>query len=71
MTDKLTTADSVRAAFWEENPDVSRRKIRSYDGRGQMFTTDTRCAFVDWLDAAERAGRVSPALAQRVTLRSE
>lgn len=64
----LNSAAKVRAAFWRENPTASRRRVPNYSGNGRMYTTDTRCAFVDWLDAASRDGRVSQALAERVTL---
>lgn len=69
--DKLTTQRDVRDAFWREClglPGVTRRRIPSYSGSGTMHTTDTRCAFADWLDACARDGRVSQALARRVTL---
>ena len=64
----LNSAAKVRAAFWRDNPNASRRRIPNYSGNGRMYTTDTRCTFADWLDAAVRDGRVSQALAQRVTL---
>jgi hypothetical protein len=63
-----TSQKALRAAFWADHPELSRRRIRSYSGRGLMFPTDTRVAWVDWLDAQERAGACSPALAQRATL---
>lgn len=68
MPFEMTTQRAVRTAFWRENPRASRRAVRSHDGRGVMATTDTRVAFVDWLDAAQKAGRVSESLAERVTL---
>jgi hypothetical protein len=64
-----TTQAQVRAAFWRDNPTASRRLITDYSGRGKMHTTDTRCAFVDFLDSLSRDGAISPALAQRATLR--
>ena len=68
MADKLTSERAVRAAFWRENPQATRRRIRNYSGNGTMHTTDTRVAFADWLDAACRDGRISQALAQMSTL---
>lgn len=62
--EKLTSLKTLRAAFWRENPQAARRR-----GRGQNDqTTDTRCAFCDWLDAQQKAGRVSERLADRATL---
>ena len=66
-----TSVKAVRAAFWRDNannPNVSRKKIRNYSGNGTMHNTDTRCAFVDWLDAANRNGDISDSLANRATL---
>lgn len=68
MNEVLTSQSAVRAAFWRENPQVSRKRIKHYSGYGTMYTTDTRAAFVDWLDHATRERRISQALAQRVTL---
>lgn len=63
-----TTIAQVRAAFWDAHPHLPRRKIKNYTGTGRMYPTDTRVAFVDWLDGEERDGNVSQALARRVTL---
>ena len=62
-----TTQIALRAAFWQQHPHLSRKKVKSYSGKGSN-TTDTRCAFVDWLDSLKRNGEVSQALAQRATL---
>jgi hypothetical protein len=64
----ITTQQALRAAFWESadpmNGDgITRRKLRNGD-----YTTDTRCAFVDFVDMLARDGQISEALAQRVTL---
>lgn len=63
-----TTQQALRAVFWQQHPHLSRKKVKSYSGKGHMYTTDTRCAFVDWLDSLKRNGEVSQALAQRATL---
>lgn len=60
---KLTTEKKIRAAFWAENPDCNRSK-----GGQNEQCTDTRCAFVDWLDYATREGRISEELSEKVTL---
>lgn len=65
----LTTQKQVRAAFWESFPDLPRRRIRDYSGHGLMFPTDTRCAFVDFVDYLSKCGEISQALAERITLR--
>jgi hypothetical protein len=64
----LTTQKQIRALFWETFPNLPRRKITDYTGAGKMWHTDTRTAFVDFLDALHREGRISDALADRATL---
>jgi hypothetical protein len=49
-------------------PNLSRKKIKAYSGSGTMFTTDTRCAFVDYVDMLKKNGNISAELASRVTL---
>ncbi len=66
-----TTQKQVRAAFWRECgsiPGVTPRRITAYSGKGKMHNTDTRVAFVDFVDMLERNGEISEALANRVTL---
>ena len=63
-----TTQKQVREAFWREFPQLSREKITSYNGKGKMYTTDTRCAFVDWVDMLQKDGLLKEGLAHRVTL---
>lgn len=65
---EFTNQRILRRAFFAENPQASRRKIRDYTGRGLMYDTDTRVAFVDWIDDCERSGRISADLAYRATL---
>lgn len=64
----ITNQKDVRKAFWEAHPDADRRKIKDYAGTGKMHGTDTRCAFVDYVDYLNRSGQISDALANRVTL---
>ena len=64
----ITNQRDLRAAFWEDNPTLDRKKIKSYSGNDTMYVTDTRCAFVDWIDMMCRDGQISDALAQRATL---
>lgn len=64
----ITTQRALRREFWREHPHLSRRRIRNYSGNGTMHTTDTRCAWCDWLDYMASAGLISAALAERATL---
>ena len=69
----MTTQNQIRAAFWAAHPtaDRSRYPARDWtreDNTSRDYCTDTRCAFVDFVDHLERSGQISEALAQRVTL---
>lgn len=71
----LTTQKQVRAAFWEayrrgefKGLDVTPRRITNYSGNGKMHNTDTRCAFVDFVDSLSKSGELKDGLAERVTL---
>ena len=68
----LTTQEQVRRQFWLNHPDLPRRFI---NGRTKpqiapqnYQRTDTRCAFVNYIDHLQRSGIITEALAQRVTL---
>ena len=63
-----TSQKAIRAAFWRDNPNASKRRITDYSGKGKMYTTDTRCAFTDYVDYLRRCDAISPELANRVTL---
>ncbi|MGO8792905.1 MAG: hypothetical protein ACLQVL_36720 [Terriglobia bacterium] len=70
-----TTQREVRNAFWQAahdgqfaGMDVTRNKITDYSGKGKMHNTDTRCAFVDYVDGLEKSGEISAELANEVTL---
>jgi len=67
-TTMLTTQREVRRAFWEAHPTLSRHRIPNHSGEGKMYTTDTRCAFSDYVDHLSRNGEISQELAGRVTL---
>jgi hypothetical protein len=66
----LTNQKQVRAAFWNQLPDYLEGEARIFvKGRRQnQYPTDTRCAFVDFVDMLARNGDISESLAQRVTL---
>jgi hypothetical protein len=65
-----TTQEQVRRAFWEAHQDdYERARNRRTLSKGQNAqVTDTRCAFVDFVDHLARNGDISEALAYRVTL---
>ena len=64
----MQTQKEVRAAFWATHPEADRKKIADYEGTGKMYCTDTRCAFIDYVDYLCRSGEISEKLAERVTL---
>ena len=64
----MKTIAEVRRAFWELHPDLPRKKIKNYTGTEKMYPTDTRCAFVDFVDYLARDGQITQSLANRVTL---
>lgn len=65
--------DDLRTAFWEAHPDLAAAAHARFgrhpeDVRQNRHDTDTRCAFVDWLDGMARNGDVSAELADSATL---
>ena len=67
-TYSITSQRQLRRAFWEQFPELSRRRINDYAGTGKMYTTDTRVAWCNWIDAICRNGEISDELARRATL---
>lgn len=69
----MKTQKEIRAAFWQAHPTADRKRYperdwtRADDSR-RDYCADTRCAFVDFVDALHRDGQISEALAQRATL---
>ena len=59
---QITSQKQIRAEFWRAYPDLSRRRV------GADYPTDTRVAFVDFVDYLVRSGDISENLAQRATL---
>ena len=59
----FTTQKQIRRNFWLNHPETNKK--RSYSGD---YCTDTRCAFVDYVERLHRTGVISEALAYRVTL---
>lgn len=60
---RITSQKQLRAEFWRDHPDLSRRRI------GSDYLTDTRVTFVDFVDCLARSGDISDKLAQRATLK--
>ena len=65
-TYSMNTQVAVRLGFWEAFPELDRTKTTMNGER--IYKTDTRCAFVDYVDALQKGGQISERLAQRVTL---
>ena len=68
MAYEFTNQRALRAAFWTAHPNLPRRMVRDYSGKGKMYPTDTRVAWVEWIDYMQRDGRISQELANRATL---
>lgn len=76
--DMLKNEAQVRASFWENHPQFTRKTKRipftqagipCYRAMTQNeYSTDVRCAFVDWVDYLHRSGMISDNLENRVTL---
>jgi hypothetical protein len=66
--DIINTQVALRKLFWELHPNLDRRRITNYSGNGTMHRTDTRCVFVDWVDAMSKDGQITERLARTATL---
>lgn len=64
MQHQITTLQQLRAAFWREHPDLQRKPGKSQND----YPTDTRAAWVDYVDHMARHGAIPETLAQRATL---
>jgi hypothetical protein len=69
----MTSQAQIRAAFWQAHPGADRTRYPARDWTREDKTqrdycTDTRCAFVDFVDYLARDGQISAALANRATL---
>lgn len=63
----LTTQKEIRQQFWQDNPNLSRKKIKTGSSAG-LYHATTRSAFVDYVDHLHRQGTISDKLARRATL---
>jgi hypothetical protein len=69
----MTTQKQIRAEFWAAHPTADRKRYPARDWThedklSRDYCTDTRCAFVDFVDVLHSNGQISEALANRVTL---
>jgi hypothetical protein len=64
------TFQQIRALFWETHPELEARarEARRISKPQNDQDTDTRCAFVDFIDALHRAGQISDRAADQITL---
>jgi hypothetical protein len=60
----ITNQPDLRAAFWEAHPQLTRKGRMTQN----HYPADTRLAWCDFVDAMQRNGEISKALASRVTL---
>ena len=67
---KEMTSREIISAFWREHPRLSRRKITDHSGNGEMYPTDVRVAFSDYVDQLLNNGLISETVADRVVLAS-
>lgn len=63
----MTRQDQIRDAFWLTFY-VEGQPARYRGKRQNALPADVRVAFVDYVDYLQKAGTISAALAQRVTL---
>ena len=62
----IKTLTALRAQFWQDHPQfVHQWRSRK---RQNEYPTDTRCAWVDYVDMLARAGTITERLAQEATL---
>jgi hypothetical protein len=66
----MSNQKEIRAAFWAAHPllHVRAQAFRLMTAPQNRHCANTRAAFVDFVDALHREGRISDALAGRVTL---
>ena len=69
----MTNQKQIRQAFWEAHPTANRKKYPARDWTREDksrrdYCTDTRCAFVDFVDHLNRSQIISDQLASRATL---
>ncbi len=66
QTYAITTQKALRAAFWDQDGVLADHYKASY--RQNQYSSTVRCDWVDFVDAMQRNGTISEALAFRATL---
>jgi len=66
----MTNQKQIRAEFWAAHPHLAEqaREAGILTAPQNCHCATVRCAFVDYIDALHRDGRISDALAGRATL---
>jgi len=66
----MTTQKQARAAFWEAYPEFDgEARLHGRRSKSQNHqNASCRCAFVGFVDALQKSGQITEALAKRVTL---
>jgi thiaminase len=66
----MTTQKQIRKAFWQAHPmhESHARKWEIKTAPHNRHNTETRTAFVDFVDTLAKAGEISETLASRATL---
>jgi len=67
----MRTQREIRRQFWKEHEGlagITKKKITDYSGEGKMYNTDTRTAFINYVDMLNCNGIISQELAQKITL---
>ena len=66
----MTTKKQIRKAFWENHPlhEAHALKWQIKTAPHNRHNSETRTAFVDFVDTLARNGEISEELAQRATL---
>ncbi len=63
----ITTQRELRAQFWAVHPALPRKRVGGHYPQNDQ-PCDTRAAWVEYVDALERDGSISAALAERAIL---
>ncbi len=71
MNYRITNQRQLRREFWQTFPNLSRNPFAQLSPKRKLpgvdYPTDTRVAFVEWIDSMQKNGQISEALAQRAT----
>jgi len=70
MKNQITNQKTIRKCFWRAYPHFAEQaREAGIISKGQnMHCATVRCTFCDYVDALQKAGLISEALANRATL---